>query len=210
MPFSFAAVILAAGRSVRMGQPKLLLPWGETSIIGHLLEQWREMKAQQIAVVCAAGDAPIQTELNRLGCAAGDRIMNPAPDRGMFSSIQCAAPWKGWKAGLTHWAIILGDQPQLSREALQTIIGFSVANPSRICLLRQGGHRRHPVLIPRQEFAELANSGATDLKFYLDSRPIAAALCDLNDAALELDIDTPEDYERIAPVPGAIGAPFKT
>ena len=199
MPFSLAAVILAAGRSVRMGQPKLLLPWGGTSIIGHLLAQWRDLKAEQITVVCAARDMTIQDELDRLGFAVSDRIINPAPDRGMFSSIQCAAQWKGWKANLTHCAIVLGDQPQLSRKTLQTLIDFSAANASRICLLRQGGHRRHPVLMPRQEFAELVNSEATDLKSHLDSRPLAAAVCNLNDSALELDIDTPEEYERIAP-----------
>ena len=33
-------VILAAGRSRRMGKPKLLLPWGETSVLGHLIRQW--------------------------------------------------------------------------------------------------------------------------------------------------------------------------
>src|ERR1043166_8703452 len=74
MPFSLAAVILAAGRSVRMGQPKLLLPWGGRSIIGHLLAQWRDLKAQQITVVCAGGDMNIQEELDRLGFPTGDRI----------------------------------------------------------------------------------------------------------------------------------------
>src|SRR5947207_464975 len=57
-------VLLAAGASSRMGQPKLLLPWRATTVLGHLIEQWQKLSAQQIAVVCAAGDQAIEQELN--------------------------------------------------------------------------------------------------------------------------------------------------
>lgn len=196
MAFSLAVVLLAAGRSSRMGRPKLLLPWSGTSVLGHLIDQWQALKAEQVAVVSAADDSLIQAELDRLGFSANDRVLNAAPERGMFSSIRCAAQWPGWKTDLTHWAIVLGDQPHISRETLQTIISFSAANPERICLPEQGGHRRHPVFLPRQVFVQLPNSEATDLKAFLESLPIPAASCELNDPALELDIDTPDDYDR--------------
>src|SRR2546428_14120211 len=93
MAFSLAAVLLAAGRSSRMGRPKLLLPWGGTSVLGHLIDQWQVLKAEQIAVVCAADDLLIQAELDRLGFSANDRVLNAAAERGMFSSIRCAAQW---------------------------------------------------------------------------------------------------------------------
>src|SRR5437764_10462403 len=96
--FCLGAVILAAGRSSRMGRPKLLLPWGATSALGHLIEQWRKLGAHQIAVVCAAGDTGMQAELDRLKFPIECRIFNEAPERGMFSSIQCAARWSGWQA----------------------------------------------------------------------------------------------------------------
>src|SRR5205823_1330961 len=180
---SLAAVLLAAGRSSRMGRPKLLLPWGGTSVLGHLVHQWQALKAEQIAVVRAADDLLIEAELDRVGFAASDRVLNTAPERGMFSSIRCAAQWPGWKADVTHWAIVLGDQPHISRETLQTILDFNAANPERVCLPKQGGHRRHPVVLPRQVFAQLANSEAIDLKAFLDSLPIPPAICELNDAA---------------------------
>ncbi len=47
----FGVIILGAGASSRMGTPKLLLPWRDTTIIGHLISQWRELGAAQIAVV---------------------------------------------------------------------------------------------------------------------------------------------------------------
>src|ERR1017187_4844161 len=86
--FSLGVIILAAGRSARMGKPKLLLPWGKTSVLGHLIEQWRALGADQIAVVCAPGDVAVRAELDRLGVLEGNRIGNPAPERGMFSSVQ--------------------------------------------------------------------------------------------------------------------------
>src|SRR6267143_6254739 len=113
MPLPFGVIILAAGASSRMGKPKLLLPWGKTSVIGHLIGQWRELGAEQIAVVTAAGDHALGEELDRLAFPTAARIENPAPELGMFSSIQCAARRPGWKMSLTHWALALGDQPHL-------------------------------------------------------------------------------------------------
>src|ERR1051326_7538368 len=110
---SLGVVILAAGRSSRMGRPKLLLPWGESSVLGHLLRVWHSLNARQIGIVCAAHDTGIGAELDRLCFPESQRIANPNPDRGMFSSIQCAAAWRGWEEPLTHWAVVLGDQPHL-------------------------------------------------------------------------------------------------
>jgi molybdenum cofactor cytidylyltransferase len=189
-------VILAAGKSKRMGRAKLLLPWGKTSVIGHLVSLWKNLGADQIAVVCAAGDELIQAELERIGFPAEQRIVNAAPEQGMFSSIQCAARWKGWSAGLTHWVIALGDQPHLRGETLLKLIEFSAAHPENICMPRQGGHRRHPVWLPRKAFLEITSSNAAHLKAFLDRPPVAVQFCELTDAALELDIDHPEDYEE--------------
>src|SRR5436305_8040524 len=107
---SLGVVILAAGASSRMGRPKLLLPWRGTSVIGHLIAQWKKAGAEQIAVVTAAGGEGVHQELDRLEFPNELRILNPTPETGMFGSIQCAACWAGWKEGLSHWVIVLGDQ----------------------------------------------------------------------------------------------------
>src|SRR5215470_6783259 len=89
--YSLAVVILAAGRSRRMGRPKLLLSWAGTSVLGHLVKRWRQLGPAQLAVVIARGDALLAAELDRLELPGTDRIENPSPDQGMFSSVQCAA-----------------------------------------------------------------------------------------------------------------------
>jgi molybdenum cofactor cytidylyltransferase len=177
-----------------MGRPKLLLPWGEASILGHLLNTWRDLGAKQIAVLCALNDAGINAELDRFGFPQSDRIVNSAPECGMFSSIQCAAAWPGWQAAITHLAIVLGDQPHLRLETLQAILDFSATNPNKICQPRKDGHRYHPVLLPRDVFERLTNSTADNLKDFLQS--CGTAYCEINDPGLELDIDRPEDYQR--------------
>jgi len=192
--FAVGVVILAAGRSARMGKPKLLLPWGTTSVLGHLIEEWRGLHAKQIAVVCATGDLAIQAEMDRLGYPAQDRIINPNPERGMFSSIQCAAQWPGWQAALTHWAIVLGDQPHLRRQTLRRVLDFSAAQPCRVCQPARQGHGRHPVVLPKAVFQQVAATTAATLKKFLAAESAQVALCELDDPGLDLDIDRPEDY----------------
>jgi molybdenum cofactor cytidylyltransferase len=189
-------VILSAGASSRMGKPKMLLPWGATSVLGHLLAQWRSLSIGQIAVVCAAGDARMDEELDRLGLPRQDRVENPAPARGMFSSIQCAARWIGWKPGLTHWIIGLGDQPHLRSETLQALMAFGAAHSQKICQPSRNGRPRHPVWMPRMVFQQLATAGEDNLKDFLASRSPILHLCALADPGLDSDMDTPADYER--------------
>ncbi|MCL5099468.1 MAG: nucleotidyltransferase family protein [Candidatus Omnitrophica bacterium] len=190
------AVILAAGASTRMDKPKMLLPWGATSVIGHLIAQWRRLKVEQLAVVCGSVDLQLQTELDRLDFPAANRILNPAPERGMFSSIRCAARWTGWGAGLTHWAIALGDQPHLRPATLSGLLEFGAAHPEAICQPSYLEHARHPVLIPKSPFKELAESPHETLKDFLKIERFEVMCFEVDDPGLDLDIDQPADYER--------------
>jgi molybdenum cofactor cytidylyltransferase len=194
--YAVGVVILGAGKSSRMGRPKLLLPWAGSSVLGHLIEQWRGLGAKQITVVCAVGDQAMQNELERLGFPATNRIHNPAPDRGMFSSVQCAAQWQGWEAKLTHWAIVLGDQPLVRSETLRRLLEFNAGHPQMICQPAQAGHGRHPIVLPRTAFLALAASAAFTLNAFLQSRAAELAACPADDPGLEVDLDWPEDYKR--------------
>ena len=194
---AFGVIILGAGASSRMGRPKLLLPWRDTTVIGAILLQWRELGAAQIAVVHRPNDAPLAAELDRLDFPANDRIENPHPERGMFSSIVCAANWPGWKQEIASCAIALGDQPHLYSATLRQLLAFHSAHAEAICQPEFGGHTRHPVILPRPAFVELKNSQATTLKVFLKLTALPRVQCSMADVGLSLDMDTPDDYKRL-------------
>lgn len=194
----FATVILAAGASSRMGQPKLLLPWGSTSILDHLLRQWRALGATGIAVVMAKDDRRMEEELQRRGWDTVARIINPDPARGMFSSIQSAAAWDGWEtcAHLTHWVLSLGDQPHVRESTLVSLIQCAAEQPDCVWQPSRQGRARHPVIFPADLFRNLASATEPDLKAFLANRAGRRQLMEADDPGLDLDLDYPADYEK--------------
>jgi molybdenum cofactor cytidylyltransferase len=192
-------VILGAGASVRMGQPKLLLPWKQTTVLGHLIQQWQTLKARQIAVVTRRADRPMALELRRLHCPKLHRVKNPDPDRGMFSSIVCAARWLGWDGCVTAWAIVLGDQPHLRQKTLRALLACHRTHVDAICQPVFDGHRGHPVVLPRDAFAELAQTSAQTLREFLNRTRVPQIECPVADSGLSLDLDYPEDYRKLCP-----------
>lgn len=194
---ALGVILLAAGVSSRMGRPKLLLPWADTTVIGHLIAQWHELRAQQIAVVLRPGDAALAGELDRLNFPREGRIVNPCPEQGMFSSIRCAANWPGWRNGISHWAITLGDQPHLRPATLRRLLEVSAANPDAICQPSFGGRSAHPVILPAAALAALPGTAAQTLKEFLKLISLARVQTPINDPGLALDLDTPQDYIKL-------------
>jgi molybdenum cofactor cytidylyltransferase len=188
----FATLILAAGASSRMGQPKLLLPWHDKTILAHLIHQWTALGASQIAAVIEP-HSPLVAELDRFPSV--DRIVNPHPHRGMFSSVQSAACWTAWQEP-THVVIALGDQAHVRLATLEALIHFAAANPDCICQLSRNGRPRHPVVIPNRIFWALGHATEQNLKEFLQVRESQRKILESGDPALDLDIDTPEDYEK--------------
>jgi molybdenum cofactor cytidylyltransferase len=192
--FSLGVVILAAGFSTRMGRPKQLLPWGSSTILGHLVKTWTNLGSQQVTVVCQRLDVAIQSELDRVELPRKNRIFNPDPARGMFSSILCAAQWPTWDAALTHWALVLGDQPHLTQETLQRLIGAAHSQPDKICQPARNGHARHPVILPKSIFQNIASTRAATLKDFLAAHSSELNLIEMDDPGLDLDVDTHQEY----------------
>jgi molybdenum cofactor cytidylyltransferase len=198
--FSLAAVVLGGGRSTRMGRPKLLLPWGKASVLGHLVNQWRLVGATEVLVVHAVDDSAIIAELDRLEISASDRVANPNVDRGMFGSIVCVSKCAIWRPSLTHWAIVLGDQPHLRRGTLTKLVEVARQHPNQVCQPLRNGRRYHPVVLPRSSFVALAGSNSDNLKQFLADYEIIGSECD--DPGLELDIDLPVDYHKALALAG--------
>jgi CTP:molybdopterin cytidylyltransferase MocA len=174
----------------------MLLPWKETSILGHLIRQWKEIGAAQIAVVIASSNAAAHRELDRLAFPSEGRIINPSPERGMFSSIQCAARWPNWSRQIQRVALALGDQPHLRIETLCLLARSecpSILQPSF------KGRPRHPVFFAKKIFDQLSPEGPVEpgvstLKDFIARH--SSHLIEIDDPGLDLDIDRPVDYQR--------------
>jgi molybdenum cofactor cytidylyltransferase len=193
---TLGVAILGAGASSRMGRPKLLLPWRDTTVIGQIIRQWRELDAAQITIIHRPNDSALFVELGRLNFPARDRIENPRPEQGMFGSVICAANWAGWQRKISNWAIVLGDQPHLQTAMLRALLAFAVQNADAICQPQFENHRRHPVILPRTAFEQLKTTRAGTLREFLKLAACSNAQFAVNDTGLALDLDTPEDYRR--------------
>jgi len=205
---NLGVVILGAGASSRMGRPKLLLPWRDTTVIGQIIRQWRELGAAQIAVVHRPNDEALveavkREELNRSASGTLQRfsvsthfIPNPHPELGMFSSVICASHWPGWQQEISNWAIALGDQPHLQTATLRLLLELAARNADAICQPQFGDHGRHPVILPRPAFEQLRGARAETLKDFLKLVACRSVQFVTNDSGLALDLDTPEDYKR--------------
>jgi CTP:molybdopterin cytidylyltransferase MocA len=168
---------------------------------------WRELGAAQIAVVTAPGNGPVAAELSRVGVAERDWITNPEPERGMMSSIRCAAGWPGWRADMSHFLITLGDQPLVQASTLHSLLDFAGAHSGQVCQPARGSRPRHPVLFPRELFLQLASTPAENLKQFLLGISDRRSTFESNDAGLDFDLDEPADYERALLLCGAPSAP---
>jgi molybdenum cofactor cytidylyltransferase len=198
-PFAFGVVILAAGASTRMGTCKLLLPWGEKTILTHLLDQWRSTGAAQIAPVIDPSNQPLRKALAHAGFSPSDWIENESPQLGMFSSLQEASRWTGWLSTLTHWIISLGDQPHIETSTLYVLLNAARENPTRICQPALNGETAHPIILPGSNFRELAQNDVPDLRTYIRRQEPFRLRVPVEDAGVSGDLDTPEDYRRWKP-----------
>ncbi len=189
-----AAIVLAAGKSERMGCNKLLLRLNGHTVLDHVLDAIAAAGIEETVVVLG----PRPEEL--LGVVTSRRgaarvIVNQDHARGMASSFQ-----KGLRA-LRHadWAfLVLGDQPMLDPGLLNEMTQRLAAHPEALIVSPvHHGKRGHPVLFRRALFGEVLELDDT-----ATIRDIVHRHADrlLTVEAAEwtiLDMDTPEEYLRV-------------
>jgi len=186
-------IVLAAGESLRMGSPKMLLPWHGRSVVEAVVASLREGGLERILIVVGGGREGVEQAL--AGAQVGFAF-NPAFARGeMLSSIQ---------AGLramddeTEAAMLTpGDLPRIRPATVRAVMEAMAAAPARIGVPVYGGRRGHPVLVPRAYWPALLALGEGDsLRTFLRAHEDEIARVEVPDPGIHADLDTPSDYQR--------------
>lgn len=188
-----AAIVLAAGTSSRMGANKLLLSLDGRPLVAHV-----------VAVACAStADMALfvlGNEADRVAAALppgrAQRVDNPRYADGLSTSLQ--AGLDALSDDIDGALILLADMPRISLVTLETILTAARETPTQIIAVNQGGRPAPPVYWPRGYFPALHaihgdEGGRSVLLRSLD----ALRLIEPTQPDEALDVDAPEDYQRI-------------
>jgi len=191
-----ASVVLAAGRSARMGEPKQSLRVGERTMLERALENVREADVEEIVLVLGYSAAEIRRELPA-DLSDGLRIVvNRQYEEGMASSLR-----EGLSAvsGQIDGAlIVLADQPFVRSETIDRIIERYRGSDAEIVIPFYEGRRGNPVLLDRAVFPEaMALEGDIGFRAMFSSHAVGIENVDVDDSGILLDIDDRADYERL-------------
>ncbi|SMC05830.1 molybdenum cofactor cytidylyltransferase [Sulfobacillus thermosulfidooxidans DSM 9293] len=186
------AMILAAGFSTRMGQPKALLPWGEGTVLDHVMGQARQAGAQTLVVLGFEPSFPI----------TGDWVRNVHASQGIASSIQCGLTWIRRHKGLAPVLVLLADQPFVTSDDILWTWKQFVARSADVHAVRPlyEGLIGHPVIFDAAFDAAIFQlEGDRGLGKIWNTRPDTLSLKApplLSRPHPSFDLDTPTDYAR--------------
>lgn len=193
LPSSLSIILLAAGASTRLGQPKQLLEVHEKPLIEHTLEQALALKAHSLITVLGANANRIKEEIAHLPI---ELVLNPNWDTGIASSITIGIQTLE-KIHPTAEAvlILLCDQPYISATLIQKLASHFHENEKLIVASEYGNTFGVPAIFDKSLFDALKNikgdKGAKSIikKYFKET-------CFIPFPEGEFDIDTKEDYEN--------------
>jgi molybdenum cofactor cytidylyltransferase len=209
MTSQIAAILLAAGESRRMGQPKMLLPWGATTVLGQVVSIFsaglsskldrRIDPEPEILIVTGGAHTLVEAEVARLAKQYPLRMVyNPNYALGgMVSSIQAGLMALGPE--IIAALIGLGDQPQVREKTVRQICTAFEQTGSPIVIPSFQNRRGHPWLVTRPLWPELlALPSTTSPRQFLDVHAAQIEYIPADESILQ-DLDTPEDYNSLRP-----------
>lgn len=194
---SVSGILLAAGLSTRMGQPKQLLPFGENTIVETVVNNMLKSKFNEVIVVIGHCADKIQPLLNDLPVKT---VFNSNYHEGMLTSIQ-AGVRSIIETTTCHqfaFSIMLVDQPLVTSELIDTVIDAYAQTDKGIVLPSYKYKRGHPVIFHHKYTGDIlaldADSNGVRSLYNSYSNDIHYVNVD-TDAVLR-DIDYKEDYEK--------------
>ena len=198
---NIAAILLAAGLSTRMGQPKLILEWRDTTILGIVVSTLANAGIPDIIVVTGAFREQLDRHIEQLSMDYPVRtVHNPAFKSGeMLSSVQTGlnAIQLPTKAAL----ITLGDQPQIQGNTIFSILSAYQRSRSSLVIPSYRMHRGHPWLVAQILWPKvLGLTPPQTLRDFLEEHTKDIDYVPVDNDSILQDIDTPEDYTSSKPI----------
>jgi len=189
------AVLLAAGRSTRMGGPnKLLSELDGTPMVARVAQRLLASRARPIIAVLGNQAEEVDAALGKLPV---QRVRNSEFAEGLSTSLKrgvVALP-----ADLDGALICLGDMPLISGRHIDGLItAFNPLEGRAIIVPTRGGKRGNPVLWSKRFFPEMAElAGDVGAKHLIGEHAELVAEVEMDDDAILVDIDTPEALEAL-------------
>lgn len=189
----YAIIILAAGNSSRLGQPKQLLPYQESNLLTHLINEANKVKSLGITLVLGAYSDKILKGIPTDGIQI---IINPNWIDGIGTSIQQGISSLNIYPGVKGCILTVCDQPFISSEIFISMIKAHQTTDKGIVASFYDGVLGTPVLFSSHYFNYLLNIAPSEgarklLKQYADD------IVPIHFEKGKYDIDTADDYHRL-------------
>ena len=189
------ALILAAGQSKRMGQPKMLLPWGKKTVLEKVIATFKVAGVKDILVI-TGGD---REQVEELVGNSARTVFNPGYAGGeMLSSVQLGLAES--KPETEAVLIGLGDQPQVQERSVRMVLDAYRKSGASIVVPSFRMRRGHPWLVTQAHWDEiLSMRSPASLRDFLKKHADEIRYVVIKDNSILQDLDTPEDYLKSRP-----------
>lgn len=192
-PGGIGALILAAGKSRRMGRAKLNLPWNDLTVIGHVVRTLDAAGASEIIAVTGADREAIERALVGLPV----RTVHNAryTEDSMILSLQAGIG--ALSDDTAAFLVALGDQPQIELQVVRRVIERFRSTGAGLVAPSFGGRRGHPWLAARPLWDDLLRRPAHHTgRDFLNDHAAEIEYVEVQSDSILRDLDTPEDYRR--------------
>jgi len=188
-----SGLVLAAGRSSRLGRPKQLLPLAGRPLLDHVLEHAAASALDEVVLVLGYEAAAIRAAVGERGQRV---VVNPDYAAGQSTSLRAGLAAVDPRA--EAMLVLLGDQPGVGPEVIDALLAEFRRGTAPIVVPAYGGRRGNPVLFARTVFPELArvtgDEGARRVVRRRDDRVVEVPV---GDEPPPGDVDTDDDYAAL-------------
>lgn len=195
MAGSVGAILLAAGASRRMGSCKQLLDLGGKTILARSLETLLAGGIREVVVVVSPAGDRVADQAARYPVRV---VRNSDPEGDMAASIRTGRD--ALSSDVSGILIAQCDYPLITPETIGRLAREHALTPERIVIPCHDGRRGHPPLVPRRLLDLLEHPFI--LRDLLRAHQDLVRHLELPDQGILIDMDTPEDYRRIAALCG--------